>query len=444
MFFLAWLLIVTMIAVNAFYVAAEFSAVSVRHSRIRGLAEEGNGFARRLLPRIEDATSLDRYVACCQVGITFSSLVLGAIGQASLTLQLAPILESWFSVPSAAAFSTAAVVVLLGLTVAQMVLGELVPKSLALQFPTQTALATVLPMLWSLRMFAWFIALLNGSGSLILRTLGIGGGGHRHIHSPEEIELLIVESRDGGLLEPEEQHRLHQALRLSRRPASQLMVARLHMVTVDADAPPDRVLKHVAESPYSRFPVIRGSKDNVIGVLYTKDVIARYIEEGRMAPVVQLMRPMLTVPRGVTADRLLTLLREHRCQQAILVDEHGGVEGLVTLEDILTLVFGDFADEFKRRRRGPEELPDGRVRAPGLTRIDDLAPLLGRRLPGDAATVGGLVMHTLGRLPEVGDRVIVDGFELEVEGVKKRAVTSVLLKQLSEQPQAADESGEES
>src|SRR5690606_30508462 len=112
----------------------------------------------------------------------------------------------------------------------------LVPKSLALQFPTQTALVTAVPMNWSLKAPAWFVAVLNGSGSLILRLLGMGGGGHRHIHSPEEIELLIVESRDGGLLEPEEQHRLHQALRLSQRPASQLMVARLHMVTISADA----------------------------------------------------------------------------------------------------------------------------------------------------------------------------------------------------------------
>jgi CBS domain containing-hemolysin-like protein len=291
---LAWLLILAMIAVNALYVAAEFAAVSVRHSRVRGLAEDGNYLARRLLPRIENSNSLDRYVACSQVGITLSSLVLGAVGQGSLTLQLAPLLEAWFAAPRAAAFSTAAVVVLLGLTAAQMVLGELAPKSLALQFPTQTALATVLPMIWSLWAFSWFIKVLNGSGSLILRLLGVRGGGHRHIHSPDEIELLIVESRNGGLLEPEEQYRLHQALRLSQRPASQLMVARLHMVTIDAEAPQNLVLQRVTESPYSRFPVVRGSKDNVLGVLYIKDVIANYIEHGRLPPVTQMMRPMPT------------------------------------------------------------------------------------------------------------------------------------------------------
>lgn len=424
-----------MIAVNALYVAAEFSAVSVRHSRIRGLAEDGNRLARRLLPRIEDAAQLDRYVACCQVGITFSSLVLGAVGQATLTLQLAPLLEEWFSIQRTAAFSSAAVTVLLSLTIAQMVLGELAPKSLALQFPTQAALATVLPMIWSLWIFSWFIAVLNGSGSLILRMLGVASGGHRHIHSPEEIELLIAESRDGGLLEPEEQYRLHQALRLSQRPASQLMVARLHMVTIDANAPEALVLKRVAQSPYSRFPVVRGSKDNVVGVLYTKDVIAHYIEHNRLPPVTQLMRPVLTLPRGVTADRLLAMFREHRCQQAILVDEYGGIEGLVTLEDVLTELFGDFADEFKRPDREPERLGDGRVRVPGLTRLDDLKALLGVGLSGNVATIGGLVLHVLGRVPNVGDRLEIDGVQVEVEGVTKRSVSSVLLTLPGEQPQ---------
>ena len=431
-----------MIAINAFYVAGEFSAVGVRQSRIRALAEDGNTLAMRLLPRIEDASQLDRYVACCQVGITFSSLMLGAVGQALLTPRLAPWLEAWFAMPSAAAFSTAAVAVLLGLTAAQMVLGELAPKSLALQYPTQTALATTLPMVWSMRLFAWFIVVLNGSGSLILRMLGMGSGGHRHIHSPEEIELLIVDSRDGGLLEPEEQHRLHQALRLSQRPASQLMVARLHMVTIDADAPPSIILKRVADSPYSRFPVVRGSKDNVVGVLYIKDVIARYIEGGPLPPVTQMMRPILTVPRGVTADRLLALFREHRCQQAVLVDEFGGIEGLVTLEDVLTEVFGDFADEFKRPDRAPEQLSDGRIRAPGATRLDELEPLLGVELNGETATIGGLVSHALGRLPTVGERIEVDGVVIEVEAVKKRAVTSVLLTRPAEK-RAGEEAAEE-
>lgn len=436
---LAWFLIIATIAVNALYVAAEFAAVSVRHSRIRTLADEGSYLAQRLLPMIEDGVSLDRFVACCQIGITFSSLLLGAVAQATLTLQLAPWLAQWFSLPGPTALSVAALLVLLLLTAAQMVVGELAPKSLALQYPTQTALATVIPMAWSLRVLGGFVAVLNGSGSLILQLFGVRGGGHGHIHSPEEIELLIVESRDGGLLEPEEQHRLHQALRLSQRPVSQLMVARLHMVTVSIDTPPDAVLNHVAESPYSRFPVIQGSKDNVVGVLYSKDVIAQYIDQGTLGELESLVRPILNAPRNLTADRLLALFREHRCEQAILVDEYGGVEGLVTLEDVLTEVFGEFADEFKQPERGPEQFEDGRVQAPGLTRLVELETLLGIRFSGNAATIGGLVLNTLGRLPVVGDRITIDEVEIEVQSLNGRAVKSVLLspRQEPQEPEAS-------
>jgi CBS domain containing-hemolysin-like protein len=210
------------------------------------------------------------------------------------------------------------------------------------------------------------------------------------------------------------------------------MVARLHMVTIDADAPPNLVLKRVAESPYSRFPVVRGSKDNVIGVLYTKDVIARYIDQSQVPPVTQMMRDILTVPKGVTADRLLALFRERRCQQAVLVDEYGGIEGLVTLEDVLAEVFGEFGDEFKRPDPQPTRLPDGRIRASGQTRLDELEPLLEKELSGDATTIGGLVLHTLGRLPAVGERITVDGFEIEVESIRRHAVSSVLVRRKPE------------
>lgn len=438
---LVWFTVIATIAVNALFVAAEFSAVSVRHSRIRSLADAGNGLAKLLLQRIADTDALDRYIACCQVGITFSSVLLGAAAQASLTVGFAPLLEDWFSINAAVAMSSAAVIVLVGLTVSQMVIGELMPKTLALQFPTQTALLTVVPMNWSMKLFSPFIDILNGSGNVVLGMMGMRSGGHRHIHSPEEIELLIVESRDGGLLEPEEHRRLQQALRLNQCPASQLMVARLHMVTIGADVPQNLVLRRVAESPYSRFPVTRGSKDNVIGVLYAKDVIAHYVEHGQLPSVQQLMRPMFSVPRSVTADRLLTLMREHHCQQALLVDEYGGVEGIVTMEDVLTEVFGEFADEFKKPDRGPETLDDGSIRAPGLTRLDELEPLLGVRLEGDVATIGGLVLNTLGRLPVKGDRLTIQGIEIQVEALSRHAVASVLLRQAH--APADDEQSEE-
>src|SRR5688572_2447072 len=199
---LAWTIIVLLILLTGLYVAAEFAAVSARRSRLRRLAEDGNPLAARILPVLEDPAELDRYIAASQIGITLSSLILGAYGQATIAPRVTPLFERFSGLDAATAESTAAAVVLIFLTVLAVIIGELVPKSLALQDPTRTALATVIPMQWSLRIFSWSIKFLNGSGNLLLRVMGVPTTGHRHVHSPEEIELLIAESRDGGLLEP--------------------------------------------------------------------------------------------------------------------------------------------------------------------------------------------------------------------------------------------------
>lgn len=421
-----WVVLLCLIAVNALYVLAEFGSVSVRHTRIRQLAAEGHGLASRLLPVLEDTGALDRYIAACQFGITWSSLVLGAYGQVTLAAHLVPLLERWGGLREVVAQSTAAAVVLVSLTALQVVLGELVPKSLALQYPTQVALYTVLPMRWSLALYAWFLTLLNGSGLAILKLLGIPQGRHRHIHSPEEIVLLIAESRDGGLLEPDEHRRLHQALQLSVRPARHLMVPRLRMASLDVDTPTGGVLQRVIESPYTRLPVYRGSPDNVIGMLHTKDLAVQYAEHGRIPPLEGVMRPIMSVPESMRSDRLLKFLRDQRTHQALVVDEFGAAAGLVTLEDVLAELLGEVPDEFKAGQPQPERLPDGRVRLPGLLRLDEAEPWIGVLWQGEADTVGGRVTEALGHLPVAGERVTIDGVAVEVEQVVQRTVVSVL------------------
>lgn len=342
----AWIIILALIGVNALYVAAEFAAVGVRRSRVRRLAEDGNRFAQQILPVVEDGRLLDRYVAACQIGITLSSLVLGAFGQATLP----PVIGPWLrhaGVERIGAESAAAMVVLIGLTSLQVVLGELVPKSLALQFPTRAALATVLPMRWSLRLLAPAINLLNGSGVLLLRLVGARNTGHRHIHSPDELELLIAESRDGGLLEPEEQVRLHRALRLGLRTAGQLMVPRSALAAIDADLPLPDILRTVASSPYTRLPAFRGSIDRVVGVIWTKDVVVHWVTHGDTGSVEPLLHAIVRVREDLPADRLLAFLREQRSHQALVVDAAGRTAGLVTLGDVLTHLLGPTPDELK-------------------------------------------------------------------------------------------------
>jgi CBS domain containing-hemolysin-like protein len=344
---LAGTIIVLLILLTALYVAAEFAAVGARRSRLRRLAEDGHPLAARVLPVVEDARELDRYIAVSQVGITLSSLILGAYGQATLAPRVSPWLER-FGLDARSAESTAAVTVLLALTVLAMILGELVPKSIALQNPTQTALVTVLPMQWSLRLFSKSITLLNGGGIALLRLLGVPPTGHRHVHSPEEIELLIAESRDGGLLEPAEQVRLHRALRLGLRTARQLMIPRERVAMVDAATPFADGVSLAAGSPYSRLPAYRGSPGNVVGILHTRDVALRSVQPNPPETVAPLLRPIVSAPATMPVDRLLALLREKRSHQALVTDERGAIVGLITLEDVLSELLGGVGDELKR------------------------------------------------------------------------------------------------
>ncbi len=334
-----WVGLTVLILANALYVAAEFGAVGVRRNRVRRLADDGNGWARRLLPFVENPAALDRYVGASQIGITLSSLMLGAYAQATVSVTLAPVLGALFSLDPVTAWTASSVLVLLVLTAVQLVLGELVPKALALQYPTETALATVLPMQWSLRIFRPFLWLLNGTAMIILRLLGSRTSSHGHLHSPEEIELLIAESRDGGLLEPEEQQRLHRALRLSLRKARDFMVPLDRLTLVDVSASWDDVLSTVAANPFSRIPVYRGDRDQIVGTLRVKDLVNRYIAEGP-TPLDRLMRPLVNAPESLAADRVIGLLRDRRAHQAIVVDPAGRAVGLITIQDLLAELLG--------------------------------------------------------------------------------------------------------
>jgi len=411
----------------------------VRRSRIQQLASEGHTLAAWLLPLIESPAALDRYIAACQIGITLSSLVMGAYAQATFAVWLAPLFARAGGLQEVAAQSTSVALVLLLLTAAQVVLAELVPKSLALQYPTQSALYTLLPMLPSLWFYRPFIRWLNGTGLALLRLLGTPQQGHQRLHSSEEIALLIAESSEGGLIEPDEQERLQRALRLHSLQARQLMVPRRRVSALDVETPLDQVADIVANSPYSRLPVYRGSVDNVVGMLHTKDLV-RWMVEGRPGISLEsVIRPLPSVHESVKADQLLRQLRERRAHQALVVDEFGGTEGLVTLEDVLAEFLGDVGDEFKAGDPVAETLPDGRVRLPGGFGVDDAEVLFDTTWDTEAATVAGMVTEALGHLPAAGDRVSIGAMEFEVERVTDRMAASILARRAeppSEEPGA--------
>ena len=426
----AILIIAALIVINAVYVGAEFAAVSVRRSRVQQLASEGNPLAAWLLPLIESPAALDRYIAACQIGITLSSLVLGAYAQRTIAVELAPLFGRLGGLQDVAAQSTSAVAVLLVLTVAQVIFAELVPKSLALQYPTQAALYTLVPMVPSLWLYRPFIKWLNGTGLLLLRLLGSPSQTHRHIHSPDEIELLIADSRDGGLLDPDEHRRLQRALRLNLRQAKQLMVPRPRISALDINTPLSEIVDLVAQSPFSRLPVYRDSIDDVVGMLHTKDLVRWRIDGGSETTLARLLRPIVSVHESVTADRVLRELRARHSQQALVVDESGGTAGLLTLEDVLSELLGDVGDEFKAGDPVGQALPDGRIRVPGSMAVLDASALLGTEWETEATTVSGLVTAALGHLPVPGERVTVGRYEFEVERVVNRALDSALARRV--------------
>jgi CBS domain containing-hemolysin-like protein len=420
--------ILLLIAVTAFYVAAEFGAVGVRRSRLRRLCEDGNAIASLLLPVVEDPRRLNRFIAASQVGITLSGMALGAYAEAVISPVVAPLIARVSPVAPNNGDSLASAIVLISLTTLSVIVGEMVPKTVALRYPTEVALLTTRPMVWSARAFAWFIVILDRSAALLRWVIRVPTATHRHVHSPEEIGLMIAESRDGGLLEPQEQVRLHRALRLGLRDARQLMVPRARLAAIDVVTPLADVLRVVATSPYSRLPVFRQSLDTIIGILHTKHVVTHFLERGRTGTLAALVRPVLRVPDTMPADRLLGFLREKRSHQALVVDSSDAVIGMITLEDVLGELLGSVPDEFKAPRLLPIRLTDGRVRLPGDLPLERARVWLEGAWPAEDLAVADFVVREAGRLPESGETIEVRGLEVEIESVENERILSLIVR----------------
>lgn len=426
-------------AVTALYVAAEFAAVAVQRPQLAALAKGGSRRAAGLLAVLENGVELDRYIAACQIGITLSSLVAGAYGQATLALTLGPELEAWLQLDTATAHSLAFTIVLLALTAFQMVVGELIPKSLALQFPEATALFTYLPTRWSVSIYRPFIWLLNGSALIMLKPFRVTPGGHQHAHSMAEISLLLDQSRRGGKLSEAAHRRLERGLYLSGRTVRQMMTHRQDMVAIEASTPASEVLEQILKSPYSRVPVYKETLDEVLGAVSTKIVLRTYATKGELPELAKLVQPIPFVPDSLRAHRLVRFFQDQRASKAIVVNEFGGVEGIVSIEDVLMELFGDIGDELKPPELAPEKRPDGTVRLPGWMGVEEAQAWLGARWDGSAATIAGHIIEELGRLPNEGENVEVDGVRLRIDEMGPTTVRWVVIHPRSEPPPPLEE-----
>lgn len=414
------LVILVMVAVNALYVAAEFATVGSRRSRVQEAAENGNRAARDLLDILRDPKRLDTYVAACQVGITLSSLVAGSYGQAQLT----PLLTPYFG---AAGQTVAVLVVLVLITALQVVLGELLPKTVALRYPERLALATLRPMQFSLLLFRPLIALFNGTAFALMRAWKLNvDHSHSHVHSPEELEGLYRESAAGGLIDASERDMLAGVLNVEERVVREIMTPRTRLVTVAGDLTVRQALMELANTPYSRFPVT-GEGDDVVGIVHLRSLYL--VAETHPATLVStVMRQPLIVAEVMSVPDLWRKLREAERHSAMVVNEYGSVAGMVTLEDALEEIFGEMQDEFDHEEE-PISVQGGRVTVRGDVLVETLNSRFGLDYPEDEVdTVSGLIWNELGRLPAVGDEVQVEGQPLlRVEAMEKRAVTRVSL-----------------
>jgi len=435
MFWISVLLTITiLILANALYVAAEFSTVSSRRSRLSQLAAEGNQQAARLLSIVEDPLKLDAYVASCQVGITLSSLILGFYAQGQVAATIAPLLSRLGPISIPLAHSISATGILLLFTVLQVLFGELVPKNIAFQNPERLALLTTIPMRWSIVVFKPLIWLFNGSGQLIMRLLSLHAvSEHAHIHSPEEITMLVEESGASGVLTQEEYRLLRNTLRMHDSVVRQVMIPRTQMLAAPDNLGCGELLSLLADSPYSRLPLYEGTIDNIVGIVHLRDLLCL----GNLAScqeVREIMRPVQYVPETMPAREVLSLLQRQHHHLALILDEFGGTAGMVTIEDLIEEIFGEMQDEFDDDIPTMRIIEDNWIWMRGDSPIEVVNDLLDLHLPADEVdTIGGLVLDAIGHVPNMGDRVEVGNCNFRVMEMTDRWIRAVALLATDEQ-----------
>ena len=418
--------VAVLILLNGFFVAAEYGLVTVRRTRLAELTQQGNRRARQVLGITE---SPPRFIAAMQLGVTLTSLAIGALGEHALTRAFDPVLATVLAV----------ILAYLILTFLHVVIGELVPKAVALRYSERTALAVSMPVRTFFVVFRPLIWILQRTTELLLRAFGLQPPGAEGIvHSEAELKMLVSESTERGEIQAGEQEMLYKVFDFADKEVSDVMVPRPEVVALSVELPPEQALQAVLESPYTRYPVYRGSLDEIVGVLHVRDLIEAMHERGiASVEVEELLRPAYMVPETKDLAALLTEFRNQNQHMAIVLDEYGSMEGIVTLEDVLEEIVGEIEDEFDLPDESVERIDDNTIRIDGTFPIDDFNEQFGRDLPQeDYHTVAGFVFGVLGRAAEVGDECEYEGVRFrvdEVEGTRIQRLTVTFLPPPAEQ-----------
>jgi CBS domain containing-hemolysin-like protein len=459
---------------NGFFVAAEFALVSARQTRLAQLEAEGNSTAKA----VQKAQShLDRYIATTQLGITLASLALGWVGEPALASLIEPPLISLLGKALGEGFATgiSIAIAFIFITTITIIMGELVPKSVALQRTEGTALFVIRPLNLFMNVFYPFIWLLNRLGRFVMRLLGLKEEIERsQVHSVEELEMLVTQSHQAGMLDANEEALLHKVFEFDDKTARQIMMPRTEIVGVPEDVTLDELLDKVSQESFTRYPVYRETLDQIIGVIHIKDLFPLIREQGRQLtqtngasaasgttngnnkhltqaqngdgkiPLSRIIRPALNVPESIHVADLLNQLRQKQAHIAVVIDEYGGTSGIVTLEDVLEELVGEVQDEFDVKEEDAttdiEIRPDGSAIISGLVTLETIEDRFGVTIPEEQAdifdTIGGYVLGVLGRVPVVGDQVRLENYKLTVQRMDGLRVDRLLIERANQKPPA--------
>jgi len=432
------LLALVLLAANAFYVAAEFALVKSRGFRIKAMAERRQ-FGARLVRDIMG--NIEAYLACCQLGITMASLGLGWVGEPTVAALLEPLLHP-LGMPDSALHFTSFITGFLVFSSLHIVIGEQVPKTLAIRQPEPVSQWIAYPLHISYLLFYPLNWLLNSASRAILRALGVKEVTQHEVLTGAELEGLVGESAEHGGIESGEAEYIQNVFRFGDLAVSDVMVHRTAMVTVNADLPPEDLVREVLASEYTRIPLWRDKPENIIGVLHAKDVLrAIRAADGDTSKidVNAIALPPWFVPEMRPVSEQLKAFRRRKTHFALVVDEYGEVEGMVTLEDILEEIVGDIADEHDEAVAGVRVQPDGSVVVDGSVPIRDLNRAMDWELPDDeATTVAGLVIHEARSIPERGQSFTFHGFRFRVLRRERNRITMLRIGPLPREPEPAE------
>ena len=423
--------VIFLVLMNGFFVAAEFALVSVRGTRIAELVAKGNKAARWVAKALEHP---DQVIAATQLGITLASLGLGWIGEPALSHLLEPLINLLpIKLQDGASHSISVGLAFTAITFLHVIVGELMPKSIALQNPEATSLWVARPTLWTEWIFKPLIWIMNGTGNALLKMIGVNpADGHELAHSVEELKMIVTASAEEGVMETEEQEMLHAIFDFGELLVRRVMIPRTEIIAFEADIHLEEAINIAIHSQYTKFPVYDDDLDNIIGIVHIKDLLrAAHDAKRKDCKVRELVREAYFVPEFVPVKSVLNQFRVQRRHIAIVMDEFSGTAGLVTLEDLLEEIVGEVSDSFDNTQPEIQQYPDGTVIIGGLVSIEEVNKKFGLALKDqNYDTIAGFVMGKLDRIPEAGDIIEHEKIRLRVEEMDGMRIARLVLERI--------------